>query len=97
MADLKIFYAGPKGVHIATSATTTVKTTSGKLQRIVVNSPGTGNTVTVYDNTAASGTLLAILSLMTNCAALEYDLPFSTGLTIVTAGGTPADLTVLYF
>lgn len=95
MADQKIFYAGPKGAHISTSTTTTVKATSGLLDSIVVNNPGTAATVTVYDNTAASGTVLAVLGGLAGASTLSYKLPFSTGLTIVTTGAP--DLTVLYF
>lgn len=82
--------------HISTNATTTVKSGAGVLKRITINSNGgTLNTATVYDNTAGSGTIIAVIDT-TLGGNHEYDLVFSTGLTIVTATGTAADLTVVY-
>ncbi len=81
--------------NIPTSTTTVVKTGSGLLHAININTIGTTSTVTVYDNTAGSGTKIATLSSVAqNC--LIYDCKFTTGLTIVTAGGAPADITVTY-
>ncbi len=82
-------------LNIPTSTTTVVKTGSGFLHSIIINTIGTTSTVTVYDNTAASGTKIATLSSVVQNFML-YDCKFTTGLTIVTAGGAPADITVVY-
>jgi len=80
--------------NITTNATTVLKTGKGQLHCLTVNSVGTTSTATIYDNTAASGTKIGtattVLAGQTNC----YDIVFSTGLTVVTAGAAAADLTV---
>ena len=82
--------------NLATNATTTVKSGAGRLHAITVNTLGTATTATVYDNTAGSGTKIATISTTGQMTTLLYDLAFATGLTIVTAGTTAADLTVVY-
>ena len=55
------------------------------------------NTATVYDNTAGSGTKIATIdTTLGRAVALILDVAFATGLTVVTATGTAADLTVAY-
>lgn len=87
--------AGRPFANLATSATTTIKTGPGYLHSITVNTAGTTSTATVYDNTTNSGTKIATIDT-TAKGTLTYDLAFSTGLTIVTAGGAAGDLTVTY-
>ncbi len=84
--------------NIATNATTVVKSGAGTLVRIVINSKGAaGNTATLYDNTAGSGTRIGTLDTVNGViASLDYGSAFTTGLTVVTATGTAADLTVVY-
>ena len=51
--------------------------------------------LTVYDNTAASGAVIAVIdtvNLATN--SLLYDGAFANGLTVISATGTGADLTI---
>lgn len=80
--------------NITTATTTTVKTGSGVLRGIQVNTTAAG-TITVYDNTAASGTKLGILKASI-VEGMYFGIPcrFSTGLTIVT--GAASDITVFY-
>lgn len=83
--------------HITANTTTTIKTGIGILKKIVVNTKGaSSNIATVYDNTTGTGTVIAVIDTTSEIGAMEYDLAFTTGLTIVTATGTPADLTVVY-
>lgn len=80
--------------YISTATTTTAKTGTGQLGSIIVTG-GTAGTIIIYDNTAASGTILASFS-STN-AIEQYDfkgIPFYTGLTIVTGAAT--QLTVIF-
>jgi len=82
--------------HITTNTTTLCKTGAGTLHRIVVNDP-TNNKITLYDNTSAvAASVFAIIDPDSSATpfSLEYNLPFYTGLTVVTAG-TP-DLTILF-
>jgi len=73
--------------NISTATTTTVKSTAGHVNKIRVIG-GTLGAVTIYDNTAASGTV--ILPSVTPVAdgVLLEDIDFATGLTIVTAAAT---------
>ena len=83
--------------HSASNTTTTIKSGAGVLKRVTVNTIGSAsNTCTIYDNTAGSGTIIAVIDPTQAQRTFEYDLVFSTGLTIVTATGTAADLTVVY-
>jgi hypothetical protein len=83
--------------NLATNATTTIKSGAGFLHSITINTPGATSTATVYDSTAGSGTKIATInSAPANAATLVFNVLFSIGLTVVTAGGTPADLTVVY-
>jgi hypothetical protein len=82
--------------NIKTNTTTVVKSGSGSLAQIQVNNPGSGWTMTIYDNTAGSGTLIGTTTAISALAGgtLIYTTTFNTGLTIVTAGTTAGDLTV---
>lgn len=84
--------------NITTNATTVLKSGAGKLNRIVINKIGaTANTLTIYDNTAGSGNKVGIIdTTIAGAPAREYNLSLQTGLTIVTATGTAADVTVVY-
>ena len=78
--------------YIGANGTNVLKYGPGTLQRIVnVDNAGT---VTVYDNTAASGTQIAIIDTAKALGTLEFNAPFSNGLTVVTATG--AKITVIY-
>ncbi len=87
--------AGNSFRNITTATTTAVKASAGVLVSITVNTAGAGSTITLYDNTAASGTKIATLTSAAQ-TTLIYNVAFSTGLTAVTASGTPADITVSY-
>ena len=86
-------------LNISTATTTVVKSGAGFLHLIVVNKHVATGVITIYDNTAGSGTKIATI---TTGAALTSDSPicslynvsFSTGLTIVTSQAE--DLTVSY-
>lgn len=75
------------------AGTTVVKSGAGTLRRIIVNTPVTLSTVTVYDNTAGSGTIIATISSIVG-QSYQYDVAFVTGLTIVVTIGV--DITVIY-
>lgn len=83
-------------ITLAAPTTTAVKVGNGVLKAIVVNKGATTGTCTIYDNTAASGT---VIGTITGGDALprtiEYNVKFSTGLTIVSATAA-MDITVVY-
>jgi hypothetical protein len=83
--------------NIAANGTTTIKSAPGWLHSITINTKGaTGNTATVYDNTSGSGTKIGTIDTTAQIQSLLFDAAFTTGLTIVLASGTAADLTVSY-
>jgi hypothetical protein len=80
-----------------------LKSGPGLLHGIIFGDMATaaGSTITIYDNTAGSGTILAVLTPRRPTTTMQptdvnfYKLTFSTGLTIVTAGSAN-DFTVIY-
>lgn len=90
--------------HIITNTTTIVKSGSGFLRSIKVNNPSlitvANLTITVYDNTAASGNVIGVFTVpFGQAGAMPFNIDcataFNTGCTIVTAGPTvPGDLTI---
>jgi len=89
--------AGWTASNITTATTTVVKSGAGVLHLVNVNTKGTvASTVTVYDNTAASGTKLATIDSLNLSGPFQYDVSFVTGLTVVTTGTAAPDITVSY-
>lgn len=88
-----------KYFNINSATTTTVKSGAGSLYTITINTPVASATITLYDNTAGSGTKIATITLPSTITSLgpmtlNYGVSFATGLTIVTSGAT--DLTASY-
>lgn len=87
---------------VAGQATTTVKSGAGTLYAIVLNSAATAtNTTTMYDNTAASGTVIGrpAVTTATVPTTLTFGpsgMAFATGLTIITAVANGGDMTIVY-
>lgn len=79
--------------YISTATTTTVKSGHGVLHSISITETAAA-TITVYDNTAGSGTVLAVFKASVAEQTFVLDVAFNTGLTIVTAGASK--LTVAY-
>lgn len=88
-------YQANNYTHITTNATTVVDARPGLLATICVNTKGaSANVLTVYDNaSAASGTVIAVLDT-TSLGCYKYDVITKNGLTILTATGTAADVTI---
>jgi hypothetical protein len=64
---------------------------------ITVNTPQTGATATIYDGTDNTGANLGVVSLAAqNVVNLPGGWAFAVGLYVVTAGGTPANITLSY-
>lgn len=88
--------------HLTGNGTTTVKSGSGVLGSICVNNNNDTGTFTIYDNTTATGSIVGVISsagetLVTHGpVCLEYNVIFSTGLTVVTASSSGNDITVTY-
>lgn len=83
--------------NIVTSTTTVVKASAGTLKRVVINSKGTvASLTTIYNNTSATGAKIGTIDSLNLSGVFEYDVAFSTGLTIVTTGTVAPDITVVY-
>lgn len=83
--------------NITTKTDTVVKTGAGVLHSIIINKPGSSDTLTVYDNTAASGTKIASITVTASVNfVFLYDVAFTTGLTITSGGTTAGDYTATY-
>lgn len=84
--------------NITSNTTTSPLTSDGVLHAICVNNAGaSGNTASVYDDPDSADTVVAVIDTVElNGRCLVYDMALDNGLTIVTATGTAADLTVLY-
>ncbi len=74
-------------VNILTATTTTIKSTAGHINHLIAVGGTMGN-VTIYDNTAASGTVLFGPATPTAGGVIVADIEFSVGLTVVTAAAT---------
>lgn len=77
----------------------TIKTGAGRLSGVVISGVEVGSVITLYDNTAASGTVLwasGIMAANSIPIALDFkNLPFSTGLTIVISAAN-SNATIIY-
>jgi hypothetical protein len=95
--------------NVTGNSTVTAKTGSGLLHAIIIGNNTTAGTVTIYDNTAGSGTEIISLTLGSPTGGLlsssgqpgpmyldTLNVKFLTGLTIVTTGSTSNNVTVIY-
>ena len=84
-------------ITLAAPTTTVVKTGAGILHTVTFNKPVATAVVTIYDNTAASGTVIGTITVPASPipVTLTYNAAFGTGLTITTATAAQ-DITVTY-
>lgn len=74
-----------RATNITTATTTVVKTGPGIFVAVIANAVTTG-TITIYDNTAASGTKIATIAAGVDPgSAFPYLCQFTNGLTVVTS------------
>lgn len=84
-------------ITLAAPTTTSIKVAPGFLHTITFNRPVATGTLTCYDNTSASGTLIASITTPASPfpVTLIYDVAYNTGLTCVTATAAQ-DITISY-
>ena len=81
--------------NITTNTTTIVKTGSGLLHSVTINTKGSSsNTIKLYDGLTAGGTLFATIDSTANVGFLLFNAQFSQGLTVVTGTGSAGDITI---
>lgn len=92
---LTALLAGNSYANITTATTTVVKASPGVLVRIIVGTVGAGSTLTIYDN--ATGTTTKIGAMTTAIqGSFEFNVACTAGITVVSASGSAADITVVY-
>lgn len=84
--------------NITTNASTVlasaVKAIPGVLHNVVVNTKGSASTAQIFDNTTCTGTKIATIDTATQLGTFTYDALVTTGICVLTAGTTAADITV---
>ncbi len=90
-----LYREGRKFAHL-TTGTNVIRATGSQawLHRITINT-GAAGTITVYNNGAASGEEVAVITVAAGDeGSLEYDARMDTGLTLVLSA--TMDITVIY-
>lgn len=80
--------------YISTGTTTVVVTGEGTFHTLNILG-GTTGTITIYDNTAGSGTIIAAFTTTNTPGCYIFDCRFAKGLTIVTSAATQLTVTTL--
>ncbi len=84
--------------HISANGTYLIKAGLGTIGTVTVNSRGTGgNTLTLYDGTDATGTVLAVIDTTAAQGSYLFDLLIGTGIFVELVGGVAADVTVAWY
>ena len=79
----------PQYFHGTTAATTVLKYGPGMLHRICIGDMVAGTSITIYDQTSAATPIISVITPGAKAVQpfiMEYQLPFGTGLTIVSTG-----------
>lgn len=79
--------------HISTATTTVCRSGFSVLEGVSINTKGVASTATIYDNTAGSGAVVAVIDTTLGTSFLPYKAQMGTGITVVTTG--TADITVI--
>lgn len=81
--------------HMTTASTRVIHSRAATLGSVIVNTGAASATLTVYDNTAGSGNVVAIIDCSNTAQGVQrtYDVICPGGLTVVMAGGN-ADVTI---
>lgn len=82
------------GSYISSATTTTCVTGAGVLHAITLGETAAG-AITIYDNTAGSGTVMAVLKASIVEGTYVFNRKFTTGLTIVTAAASKLSVSFL--
>lgn len=95
MGDNRLYESAIKWVHSNSAETLLLRTGQAKLHRVVVGN-GAGGTLTIYNNSAASGAVVSLVDLANGSeGTFEFGgIILSIGLTIVNSA--TSDVTVVY-
>lgn len=77
--------------YLSSAATTVLKSAPGQLHAVIIGTKAAvASTLTLYDNVAASGTIIAVIDLQNPVSGtLTFNVAFGNGLTAVISAGTP--------
>jgi len=81
--------------NITTNADTVIKASPGTLVGFSVNTAGATSSVVFYNNTTCTGAKIGTFSTLAQ-TSFTINAAASVGICATTAGGTPADITVLW-
>ena len=85
-----------KYTNMSTNSTAIASDVPCVLVGVVINNQGaSSNTLTIYDNTAGSGTVVALIDTTEAKDTLTYHCILKTGCTAVMGTGTAADVTII--
>lgn len=77
--------------------TENIKSAAGLLQHVNITKKGSGSSsVSLYDSTSGTGNPIAVIDTDNYIGGLTFNVAFSSGLRIVIAGGTAAEVSVIY-
>jgi hypothetical protein len=66
--------------NLTATGTVTLKTTRGYLHSVCINTPAATGTITIYDNTAASGTKIGTITSFASTVGCQiFDVAFWSG------------------
>lgn len=82
--------------HINTNTNTVLKQNPAFLHTVVINAQGTSEVLTIFDNTACSGTVIAAITLAATDQFFLYDVQTNVGLCVTSSGTTAGDYTVSF-
>jgi len=77
------------------TGTTVLKTGPGILHTVSILGAKSSNPISIYDNTAASGTLIAQFATGAQAVSFVFDAKFNNGLTVVVPSGDTITVTYL--
>lgn len=91
------FPVGWKYANATATGATLVKITPGILHTVTFNKPTATSVVSMYDNTATTGTLIGTITVPSSPqpVTLIYDVAFGTGLAVNIATAV-SDITISY-
>lgn len=92
VSNTAVATGGYSNTNIAAATTTTAKSGAGTVHTLNINTGVAAATVTVYDNTAGSGTKIGTYQAALPASYL-IDAAFATGLTLVTSGTADVSVT----
>lgn len=88
--------AGKSFTNISTNASTVIKASAGVFTGLIVNTAGATSSVIVYNNTTCTGAIIGTFSTLAQTALVGINASATVGICATTAGGTPANITILY-